>query len=182
MATDINPYAAPKAVVDDVGADAEAEAIRREHINHEASIKAVGFLYYLGGFFAAVGSIGILFEGLDENRGISGVAVFILLALLAALMLVAARGLRTLKRWARGPTAIVAGLGLLGFPIGTLINGYILWLVFGKKGRFILSDEYAAIVTATPDVKYRTSIVVWIFLGLIIVGVAAAILIPLLSR
>ena len=44
-----NPYAAPAAPVADVGANAEAEAIRRAHISHEASVKAVGLLYYLGG-------------------------------------------------------------------------------------------------------------------------------------
>ena len=34
--------------MEDVSANAEAEAIRKAHISHEASIKAVGLLYYLG--------------------------------------------------------------------------------------------------------------------------------------
>ena len=40
-------------------------------------------------------------------------------------------------------------LGLLGFPIGTLISAYGLWLVLSAKGRVVLSPEYAAIVAAT---------------------------------
>ncbi len=181
MESAINPYAAPKAVVDDVGANAEAEATRREHISHEASIKAVGMLYYLGGFFMAIGAIAAFTGAYAKISEISGIVIFLLLAGLVGIFLVVGRGLRTLKRWARVPTAILAGLGLLGFPIGTLINGYILWLVLGKKGKFILSEEYAAIVAATPDVKYGTSIIVWIFLALI-AAVLIAVLIPAFSH
>jgi hypothetical protein len=39
-----NPYAAPTARVEDVPANAEAEAIRKAHISTEASVKAVGLL------------------------------------------------------------------------------------------------------------------------------------------
>src|SRR5260370_2689883 len=52
-----NPYAAPTAPVEDVSANAEAEAIRKAHINHEASIKAVGILYYLGGVGVTLAAI-----------------------------------------------------------------------------------------------------------------------------
>ena len=72
-------------------------------------------------------------------------------------------------------------LGLAGFPLGTLLNSYILWLIHSKKGKLILSPEYAAIVEATPDVKYRTTLLVWIILGLIVVALLA-VFIPLLSR
>ena len=50
-----NPYAAPQANIEPV--DSEQEAVRKEHINNEASIKAVGILYYLncaGLLFSAV--------------------------------------------------------------------------------------------------------------------------------
>jgi len=67
--------------------------------------------------------------------------------------------------------------------VGTLINGYILWLVLSKKGRFILSKDYAAIVAATPHVKYRTSpwILVWIVVGAILLMILIAVLYPMLS-
>jgi hypothetical protein len=71
---------------------------------------------------------------------------------------------------------VLSEVGLLGFPIGTLINGYILYLLLSKKGRKVFSDEYRQIVSLTPHIKYRTSIVVCILLGLIVLMVAAAIL------
>jgi hypothetical protein len=72
-------------------------------------------------------------------------------------------------------------LGLAGFPLGTLLNMYILWLIHSEKGKLIFSPDYAAIVEATPDVKYRTTLLVWIILGLIVL-VLLAVFIPMLSR
>jgi hypothetical protein len=73
-----------------------------------------------------------------------------------------------LRIWARVPAIILAVIGLLGFPIGTLLNAYVLWLLASRKGRMVLSAEYASIVEATPHMKYRTPIVLWILLGVIV--------------
>ncbi|RYD30494.1 MAG: hypothetical protein EOP87_16580 [Verrucomicrobiaceae bacterium] len=57
--------------------------------------------------------------------------------------------------------------------MGTLINAYILFLTFGKKGRMIFSDRYKEIIQVTPHVKCKTPASVWIILGIfvaIIVG------------
>ena len=50
MSNATSPYAPPTARVDDVSesANPEAEAIRLAHIKHEASIRSVGILYYIG--------------------------------------------------------------------------------------------------------------------------------------
>jgi hypothetical protein len=178
----INPYAAPKANVEDVSADAEAEAIRRANLNHEASIRSIGTLYYLTASGVALGGLGAIAQAWTGRWSLGGAAILVVLGLLAAVFFLLGRGLRTLRRGARVPTIVLAVLGLVGFPLGTLINGYILWLMLSKKGQFILTPEYAAIVEATPQVKYRMSILVWIFLGLIVAGVLAAILIPMLSH
>ena len=88
------------------------------------------------------------------------------------------RGFRRLKRWVRIPATILSGLGLLGFPLGTLINGYILYLVWSQKGKMVLSSEYQGVIAATPEVKYKTSPLVIVLLalliGLIVFGVIAA--------
>lgn len=187
MSTESNPYATPAATVDDVldGAAGEAEAIRRDHIKHEASIKSIGTLYYLGGGLTLLGMGAVLFGALSggtvRNDLIALVPILVAIAVSVA-MLWLAYGLRALQPWSRIPTALLAAIGLLGFPLGTLINGYIMWLVLSKRGKFILSAEYADIVAATPHVKYRTSIVVWIFLGLIVLAIGAAILVPLFAR
>ena len=181
MSNEFNPYSAPTAAVEDVtpGVDAYAEATRREHIDHEASIQSIGLLYYFGGFSLAVAALVSLFGALD---GLVRLGMLALLAVLAVLMFAMGRGLRALKPGIRIPAIVFAAIGLLGFPVGTLINAYVLYLLLSKKGRMILSPEYADIVAATPHIKYQTSWVVRIFLGLIIVGVLAAILIPLFSR
>jgi hypothetical protein len=83
---------------------------------------------------------------------------------------------------ARVAAIVFAGIGLLGFPIGTLINGYILYLLLSQKGRRIFQPDYAHIVAATPEVKYRTSIVVWIILGIFLLGILAAISLPFVMR
>ena len=174
MTDAVNPYAAPTAVVDDVPANAEAEAIRRAHISHEASIKAVGFLYYLGG----VGMFFVAAAALVGRRADTGMAFLLLLAALGAAQFFAGWGVRALKKWGQVVGAVLSGLGLLAFPIGTLINGYILYLFLSKKGRTIFAPEYQDVIAATPHVRYRTSIIVWIFLallvGLILFGVFAA--------
>jgi ABC-type multidrug transport system permease subunit len=64
---------------------------------------------------------------------------------------------------------------MLGFPIGTLINAYILYLFLSKKGRTVFSPGYQEVIAATPDVKYKTSIVVWIFIALVLAFIVIAV-------
>ena len=170
MAT-ANPYAAPAAPVEDVSTNAEAEAIRRAHISHEASIKAVGFLYYLGGVGVTLAGIMGLASG-----GAPAVVLSALMLLVGVGQFFAGWGVRGLTHWGRVLGCVVSGLGLLAFPIGTVINAYILYLFLSKKGRTVFSPQYKDVIAATPHVKYRTSIIVWIFLalvlGLIVLGIA----------
>lgn len=185
MSAPYNPYQAPTAVVDDVidSANPQAESIRREHINHEASIKAVGTLYYLSMLgLAVVGLTSALSTAAVGGAGRGGIIVGAVMVVMAVALFMVGRGLRTLRPWVRIPTVLLSILGLFGFPIGTLINGYIIWLILSKKGRLVLSPEYAAIVEATPQVKYRTSIVVWTLLGVIVLLVAAVFAVPLFRR
>lgn len=184
MSTQSNPYAPPEAEVADIsGADPEAEAIRQEHIRHESSIRSVGVLYYLGGILMLIGGIAFLGAG-----AIGEVAVGFTIALgavylvLGVLSIFVARDLRRFKPWARIATIVFSGIGLLGFPLGTLINGYILYLVLSQKGRRIFEPDYPDIVAATPHIKYRTSIVVWIVLGILLAVVFAAVIIPLVAN
>lgn len=100
--------------------------------------------------------------------------------MLSMLQFCVGTGIRQLKKWVKLPVGILSGIGLFGFPIGTLINAYILYLVFGKKGAVVFSKEYQHIIAATPQIKYRTSIVDWIFVGIlvfmILIGLTAAFL------
>jgi hypothetical protein len=174
MSEAANPYAAPAARVDDVPANAEAEAIRRAHINHEASIRAVGFLYYLGGVVLTIGGL------LSLSGSSTGMPVFLAAAGVAQVF--AGWGVRGLTKWGRILGCILSALGLLAFPIGTAINAYILYLFLSKKGRTIFAPEYQGVIAATPHVKYRTSIIVWIFLALVAALILFAVVAPFFGR
>ena len=158
-------------------ADNDSERIRQEHIKHEASIKSVGFLYFLGAAFLILGGVLSLAGGAATS-----LVVGLLFLCIGGVQFWVGLGLRKLRSWARIPTAILSGIGLLGFPLGTLINGYILYLVLSAKGRMIFSPEYQAVIAATPHIKYRTSIVVWILLILLLVLIGFAFVGVMFSR
>lgn len=181
MSDEQSPYAPPSAELTDTSSDeARAQITREEYINHEASIRSVGLLYYLAAVGGLLGGIGMLVAApASEESVMVGIAVVYLA--LGVVMAFVGRGVRKLRRWVKIPVGFLSAIGLLGIPIGTLINGYILYLVFGKKGRFVFSDEYQAIIEQTPHIKYRTSIVIWLLLIIIFVGIVAAILIPLFA-
>lgn len=165
MTEAVNPYAAPAARVDDVPADSAADATRRAHIGHESSIKAVGFLYYLGGILMTIGGLAAV---VGATRAEPGAFLMLFVLAIGIGQLAAGWGVRSLKRWGRIVGIVLSLLGLLAFPIGTIINAYVLYLFVSKKGRTVFSPEYQDVIAATPHVKYRTSIVVWILIGLIL--------------
>jgi len=171
MSEAANPYAAPTARLEDVGPNPEAEATRRAHISHEASIKAVGILYYLGGTGITIGAIATVASSPDP----AGLGMVALVGLLGVAQFFAGWGVRAFRPWGRIVGCVLSGIGLLGFPVGTLINGYILYLFLSKKGRTIFSPEYQEVIAATPHVKYKTSIVVWIFLALVLAFIVIAV-------
>jgi hypothetical protein len=180
-----NPYAAPRANIERAEIGGEAETIRKEHINTEASIQAVGRLYLLGCFLTMLTFIAVIVGAtLSRSEGtftlISFLPSAIALLCISALYGAAGFGLRKLKPWARTVATIVSVIGLLGFPIGTLISGYILYLLWSKKGRVIFTSDYQDVIAATPHIKYKTSLLVWIILGIVILLVVAAIALPLM--
>jgi hypothetical protein len=182
---DSNPYAAPLAAdAPPLLSDSDVrESIRKQHLSHEASVKSIGTLYLLGFIFLLLGGIGQIFAALagsGTDRTAMGWILAIALLVLAAVQFWLGQGLRKLKRGARGVAAVFAGIGLIGFPIGTIISAYILYLLLSEKGKMVFSPEYQEIIAATPHIRYKTSIVVWIILGifllLIVLGLAAAFL------
>jgi len=176
-----NPYAAPQNL-EPAPADAlsDAHAVRKAHLGTEASIKSIGIIYYLGALGLFV-SFFFLPSSVSSDGGVgdlgkaAGIGIVSLVP--AALLIVVAAALRRLKPWAKFPVAIFSTLGLVGFPIGTLINLYILYLVFSRKGRMVLSTPYQEIIAATPEMKYKTSrVLIWVGVGiLLIIGVGTVV-------
>lgn len=116
----------------------------RQHIEIVAWIHlASGILGVLGALTVggALGTVG-LFSGDAEAAGILAVVaafVTILFGLLSVPALVGGWGLLKRKPWARIMVLIVSFLSLFGFPIGTLIGGYSIWVLMNDESRRILS-------------------------------------------
>ena len=165
---ELNPYAAPEAeVLQAPSANAEAEAIRRNHINTEATIKSVGTLYCFSAIVVilACGAGLINTSPAPDSIGKGFLVVLLLLALFQGRV---GMGLRRLEPWTRIATIVLSLIGLLAWPIGTLINIYILLKVAGKKGGVVFSPEYRDVIAATPHIKRKTSIVSMILLAVLI--------------
>ncbi|MCB1277094.1 hypothetical protein [Prosthecobacter sp.] len=172
---EFNPYAAPQSRVLQVTPQAEID--RMQHINTEATIKSVGVLYYLGALALTVAGVAA-FTGREIEEGVPPQLLGAIFVAMGAGQGVVGYGLRGLQSWARIPTVIFSCIGLIGFPLGTLINAYILAKVLGKQGKFVMTPEYKEIIAATPHVKRKTSIVVWVLLILlliILIGIIAAV-------
>lgn len=179
-----NPYAVQSTEYMTSPTVGDAESVRRMYLNHEASVKSIGTLYYLGGFFgllAGVLYLGIGFVALtgglsgqqagENERMIFAVTmwVFSLFVLtLTGVQLWTAYGLRRLRPYSRIAASVIAGIGLLGFPLGTLIGGYVLYLMLSAKGEFVFSPQYRAVIEQTPHIKYKSSIIVRILVGILI--------------
>jgi hypothetical protein len=177
QSSSFNPYA-PVLESAAPAIQTDAEAMRRLYLNHEASVKAFGFLLALGGFFLCLLAIfqllAISSDGNAADAATSeGTIELIIFAVLGPIQFMAGLALRKLKPWARIVGSIFSGIGLIAFPIGTLVNGYFLYLLLGKKGMMVCSPEYAAVIEATPHIKYKTSR--WV-IGLLIALVVLVVL------
>lgn len=153
-----------------------ATEIREAHVRHESRLRAVGWLY---AFFAA--ALGMVAAGLWRDSGgppqpgdgfFRGLIVFA--ALMAAASLVLAAGFLRLNPWVRLPATIVSGLGLLLIPVGTILHGYILMQVWSPQGQRILKPDYADIIAATPEVRFRRTAGDWVAAVLLVAAAAVA--------
>lgn len=75
-------------------------------------------------------------------------------------------GLRRLRPWTRTVATVLAAIGSLLFPVGTIINAYVLYLLLSTKGSMVFSERYQEIIVVTPHIRYKTSPVIYVLLGL----------------
>lgn len=178
---EINPYAPPQADLSNPQlSPGEDVSIRQAHIKTEATVKSVGTLYYLGCFVLIVSGVATLLTNppVAPDAGIGGnVILSAVLIVIGLLQGVLAYGLRRLRSWSRWPTVVLSFIGLLAFPMGTLISALILSNTLGAKARMVFSADYQRIIAATPQVKYKSKILevlLWVILIMVLIGGLAA--------
>ncbi|MCK6544550.1 hypothetical protein L6R52_01645 [Myxococcota bacterium] len=175
-----NPFESPQA---ELGAEhpdaphgsasADDERIRRELLNHEASLQAVGRLMMLGGGIMALAALALVVGAAATGPGMLGVAAIYVVLAIPGLWI--GNLLRKLDPRGRIPAAVLNAIGLLGIPIGTLISAYILYLLLSVKGQRVLSTEYQGIVARTPHIRYKSPILVIVLLAILIAACIAVI-------
>jgi hypothetical protein len=189
MTTPYNPYAPPGAPppIPGYAGGVDEVAIRREHLGTESGLRTFGILQLLGAVLAmGLGLFGLFIVVLDrsgalgnnggEPMGLFDAVLFGLLCLLAPVSFWVGLGLRRYDPKIRGAATLVAALGLLGFPLGTLINLYFLHLLHGQKGKYVFTPAYHEIIARTPHLRPRTGFLVWLALGLIGLFVVAIVI------
>jgi len=148
-------YAPPRA---DLTPDSEAARARLRLIRHEVSLRSLGSLYLVGGalcalpFFAM--ALLLAFSGSVHpgwTLGMGGIGA------LFAFQARTGLALRRLEARARPVVAVFSVVGLLGFPVGTILNLYALHLLYSRRGNQVFSREYQGIIEATPHVHYAGS-------------------------
>ncbi len=170
MSVTVNPYAPPKARVEDVvQSSPDAEAIRREFLKHETSVRSIGTLYYLAGALLCISALFLGYVYFNARSQVPVMLITPIYLLLGVLSILLGRGIKSLRPWARTTAIVLACVGLLGVPVGTAINAYILYLLLSKKGKRVFAEDYAAIIAATPQIKYRGSMLTWILLAIALV-------------
>jgi hypothetical protein len=175
-----NPYAPPAAPIEfHSQASAEAESVRKEHLRTERSIKVAGTLFVLGALVMAAVALGRMTNTGGDS---SLLAVALVVLLLGVFQGAVGIGLVRLQSWARIPGIFICCLGLLAFPIGTIINLVILVSLAGKKAGRVMSADYHEIIAQTPHLKPRASKAAIILLIILLVILALIVLFAVLPN
>lgn len=138
-----NPYAPSAAALEAPAPPTQEELTRKRHLMHEHSLRLAGTLFLIGGAFWIVAGLGAavmtvvrIVNGHYDSLG-NMFAMPPLFAALAALLLWFARGLRKLKKEVRSSVVLLSYVGLLAFPLGTIVSAWLLHLTASKKGKFV---------------------------------------------
>lgn len=169
-------------VLDLPATPAEAEAVRRDHLNHEGEIRAVGMLYYIGGGLMALGILCVAAPFLTNSRLFSRTSpimllVFVLCATVTVVWFRLGRGLRQFTPASRWGALILSALFVF-HPVNFLVNAYILFVLLRPKSRMVFSPYYAEVRRLTWYLEPRRLAIVYALVGLtILLGVGIALLV-----
>jgi hypothetical protein len=212
---DFNPYAPPEEAIEVEPIDlistsdlAAAESVRKAYIGHEASVKSIGTLHYLGAFMVLLGAV-ILFANALSGQVPGGpltrgfmIGLSVVYFAMSGMHLALGIGLTRLRSWARWTEVVLISLVLslygvvaitnvvmegkrsvlVGIFLGSAILGYILYLLVSARATTVFSPEYKTIITQTPHIKYRTSLFLKLLLVLMVMMFTLAIVGTFIGR
>ena len=122
--------------------------------NLRRSIRAIGILQYFISillFLSGIMLCVLLFFDPELRAGSArGFVSGIFVIGLSVFYFVLARKLRELKSWARTATMVISCIGLLGVPIGTIINAAFLYVLIEGKHLFHKGVEKANLPPIVP--------------------------------
>ncbi len=205
---DRNPYAFSdeESGTQSEHSDSEMEEIRNENLSHEGMVQGVGVFFLISGtlalmlaaIFGAALVKGELPRALPERPDpdsrivVTEEVAWVLLivyGISAPIALTLGQSLRRLSNGARITAAILTIPGLLGIPVGTLVAAIILYILLSPKGAYVCTSEYREVIEATPEIRYRTSPIIKVLVGIFLffmvialIAIAANILYPPAQR
>jgi hypothetical protein len=114
------------------------EGRMRKHIHVAAILQIVfGSLVVIGGLAIAF-AFGLADQFIDDATALKvlaivGTPLIVMFLLFGGAMIAGGIGLLSCKSWARILTLVMASLGLLNIPIGTLKGVYIIWVLVQQE-------------------------------------------------
>ncbi len=125
--------------------------------------------FIVGALFALTGIVALLVfaypavltettSGIERYMAVAGVSFgLFIIVILGAADVAAAIGLLQMKPWGRILAIVLAAMGLLAFPIGTVAGALIIWYLLGDEAKRAFGaappavpDSPAALETMTP--------------------------------
>ncbi len=170
---------------------AECEAVRREHVNTESTLRALGALLVIGsmgfawigtsllgysfgdgavllavGGVAAVGGARLWQLRADARVYVTAVAAAVILSESRRLIDMLEHPLRVAQR-SGSPTQMV---------VVVLVLGFVLWVLWSRRASTVLTEHYRTVViTGSPTVRFNATPVMVLFLVLLGAALVAAV-------
>jgi hypothetical protein len=166
---------------------AQAEALRRGLLSHEAQLQSIGALMLLGTIYLPIGPPMVLLSlfrlvlapfsdgGLLGELTLAAVLFGggLLCTAYGALSWRAGTGLRRVDPKHLRLYTVMVSLWLLSFPLGSLMGGWALYMLHSSKGKQVFGSEYQEARLLTPHIQNKWSVWTWVLLGLLVLSVAA---------
>ena len=183
MSAEHNPFAAPRSDPRFPASDDASLQIRRCYLEHEATIRLIGWLHILFGLFLLVSMVEVVWDvteallaspgrrtvSVDTDRFWTAVGV----SLAGVVLTWNGFSLRRLGGKARivavvlYAVAFIACFFNLRLLVGlTIVAGYQIYCLCGPKGRHVCTPEYRRVVEKTPDLATQSFLTMLGILGL----------------